>query len=414
MNRPTAEGMTLRSAPGTADTGARLGMALLGYMLAVTIFVTLVPFRFEWPSEWRVLVSGGRADIVANVLLFIPLGFLYCLSAPVSRPRSILHVVAAGLIASAMIETLQLFEPQRRAALSDVVANAAGAWLGAVVFDRLARSLRPRDHLLGWLALELPLMGLIYLLIPLLWVSSISSNDDPWRAAVTLSIGLFGAILLGGMQRHYFGPARASDAAETGVFAAIWLLAGTFPLLAWHPIHVIGAAVFTGMLCWWLGRRRVSGSGNRRFEVPLLKVAARAYAVYLVMAILVPLRAGTEPWTLFLWFQSHADHRNEILRLLELVAAFTLVGYMNVEFRGRDVMLYKEALPRLLGWGLGLAFAAQVARGFQPGYGASVAAGGILVAATLYGGWLYHLQRAHVMRLLSASGADDHSLVTKR
>src|SRR4051812_4240338 len=63
--------------PAPADTGGRLAMALLAYVALITTVVTLLPFEFTLPTEPRVILSGGLFDIVANVGLFVPLGFLY-------------------------------------------------------------------------------------------------------------------------------------------------------------------------------------------------------------------------------------------------------------------------------------------------------------------------------------------------
>lgn len=59
--------------------------------------------------------------------LFVPLGFLYAVSRPGSaiRPGRIL---AIALMASAAIESVQLFEVTRYASLSDVLANGAGGY----------------------------------------------------------------------------------------------------------------------------------------------------------------------------------------------------------------------------------------------------------------------------------------------
>ncbi|HYH42861.1 MAG TPA: VanZ family protein, partial [Burkholderiales bacterium] len=100
----------VESTRGVPDTRARLGFALLAYMLAVTFIVTLLPFRFAWPAEWRVLLFGSPLDIFANVLLFVPLGFLFRLARPHAKSRTLLAAVAAGALASAAIETIQFFE----------------------------------------------------------------------------------------------------------------------------------------------------------------------------------------------------------------------------------------------------------------------------------------------------------------
>ena len=79
---------------------------------------------------------------------------------------------------------------------------------------------------------------------------------------------------------------------------------------------------------------------------------------------------------------------------------------MVAEFRGRIVPSYRRALPRLLSWGSTAALLGEGVRGFHAGHGASVARGVVLLTAALYGGWLYYLQRAHVMRLIAEPSAD--------
>ncbi len=370
-------------------------------MLAVTLIITLLPFDFAWPDEWRVLDVLEPVDFVANVLLFIPLGFFYALARDHHRP-SPLHVLILGALTSTAIESAQLFEAARTTAVFDVVANAAGAWLGALAYGRVARSPRVGGRLLGWLALELPLMGLIYLIVPLLWINSLASRGEVVRALTVVLLGVFGASVLGGIQRYYFVTARSADAGRTALFAALWFLAGVFVSLPFRPIQMAIGATAVAALTWWQGRRTVRGIDyNRRFEVPVLKGASPAYAAYLALIVLAPLDAGVSQWTLHLGFPTGASEQIEILRMLELVAAFTLLGYMVAEIRGRSLARYSDAVPRLLFWAVVAACVAEASGGFQEDHGASLARGALLIAAALYGGQLYYLQRAHVMRLLS-------------
>ena len=383
------------------DTGARLGAALLAYMLGVTLMITLLPFRFDWPSEWRVVYVVEPTDVVANILLFVPLGFFYRFMLHGAKP-SALHVLVLGAIASAAIEATQLFEETRICSPVDVVANALGAGIGAIGARRVASSSKVDGRLVGWLALELPLMGLVYLLVPLLWINSLAAGGDAMRSITVLLLGLFGANVLGGIQRHYFLTARSSDARRTAFFAALWFLAGAFYALRTRPVEIMFGAAAVAVLTWWLGRRDVRGvEYNRRFEVPVLKSGAPAYAVYLALITLAPLGRGIGEWSVHAGFAPSTAEQIEILRLLELVAAFTLAGYMVAEFRGRVIASYRAALARLLAWGAALVIALETTRGFEAGAGASLARGSVLVAAALYGGWLYYLQRAHVMRLLA-------------
>jgi VanZ family protein len=387
--------------PRTADTGTRLGYALLGYMLGVALIITLLPFNFRRPDEWRMMLGGDPVDVVANVLLFIPLGFFYRFAQP-ARAHSALWVLALGALVSAAIETAQLFEAVRNASPLDVAANATGAWLGALAADRVASGGKAGGRLVGWLVLELPLMGLVYLLVPLLWIDALSPAAQAARGAMAPLLAAFGALLLGGMQRHYFAPAGTSVPHRTAAFASLWFIAGAFPALAARPGNVVIGALGAGALCWWYGRRAPGApASNRRFEASLLKLAAPFYAVYLVLVAIAPLRDGIAAWTLYTGFPDAASAQIEIVRLLELVAAFTLVGYMVAEFGGRALPRYLDAVPRLLAWAAALACALEALWGFRAGHGASLARGGLVAAAALYGGWLYYLQREHVVRLLA-------------
>lgn len=394
----------LRTRP---DTGARLGFALLAYMLAVTLITTLLPFRFEWPSEWRLLLSGEPVDTVANVLLFVPLGFLFRLTRPDARSMPTLTAAAAGALLSTAIEAAQLFEAVRNSSLVDIAANTLGAAVGAFAFQRVIAMPRVNGRLVGRLALELPLMGLVFLLVPLLWIDSLASQGERARILTALMLGLFGAMLLGGMQRAYFGPARAVKARHTALFAGAWFLAGAFPVFPWRPLELLCGAVAIMLVCGGIGALRQNHAANRRFEVPLLKRAAPLYGAYVALIVFFPLHGHVGDWHLAIGFPEATSAQVEILRVLEIAAAFTLVGYMVAEFRGRSVSRYLDAIPRLAGWGVALTLLVEAIRGYDATQGASIARGALTLAAAMYGGWLYYLQRAHVINVLAeVSGRD--------
>ena len=383
------------------NTGARLGLALFAYMFGVTLIITLMPFRFEWPSGSRILLTGEPLEVAANVLLFVPLGFFYALAQP-AHGRSALRVLLLGAAGSLAIETMQYFEPMRTPSPLDVATNAAGAWLGAIAAHRVVRAQAIEGRIVGWLALQLPLMGLVYLLVPLLWANALSSGDEPSRMILAPLLAVFGAVLLGGMQRHYFAPALGTAPHTTAGLAALWFIAGAFPALAGTPVLVAGGAALAGAVCWLRGRAPPGVSpGNRRFEASLLGTAAPMYAAYLALLIALPLRRELAEWTLNLAFTDAAVSQREILRFLEMVAACTLTGYMLAELRGRVVARYRDAVPRLLMWSVVFACLVEGLWGFRAEHGASIARAALMVAAWLYGGWLYYLQRAHIVRLLA-------------
>jgi glycopeptide antibiotics resistance protein len=57
-----------------------LGYALLTYMTLVIAAITLIPFEFKIPVRIHISLHGTVADVLANVVLFIPLGFLFQLA----------------------------------------------------------------------------------------------------------------------------------------------------------------------------------------------------------------------------------------------------------------------------------------------------------------------------------------------
>ncbi len=121
-----------------------LGWLALAYT-AFVIYGSLVPLNFR-PQPWTTAVAtfrdirylalgiGSRADWVSNILLFIPLTFLWSgtwwsrrlwwslLTAPL--------VIAVAVTLSFAIEFTQLFFPPRTVSINDLIAESLGAVLG--------------------------------------------------------------------------------------------------------------------------------------------------------------------------------------------------------------------------------------------------------------------------------------------
>lgn len=80
----------------------------------------------------------GTSDMVVNVLLFVPLGFV------LGRAGMRLSIVlGVGLLLSGGIEALQFFLPGRAPTLRDVLTNALGCGLGGLVAIHLHEWLAP-------------------------------------------------------------------------------------------------------------------------------------------------------------------------------------------------------------------------------------------------------------------------------
>jgi len=90
------------------------------------------PFAFLTAPFPRTLV---RFDVVTNVIGYVPLGFLAVLAAyPRLRAgKALAWGIGCSLVFSFVLESLQLYLPSRSASNVDLIANAAGGGVGALL-----------------------------------------------------------------------------------------------------------------------------------------------------------------------------------------------------------------------------------------------------------------------------------------
>jgi len=136
---------------------------LLGYAL-VLVLLTLTPSSDENPvrqswiplqSTWPTLVNlagvlrhpeylefldtGGLVQIVGNLLLFIPFGWVVPRVFPQLKPT--LRLIGIAALISLAIELVQLFVVAgRMASIDDVILNAASSWIGLRTTDAFWRA----------------------------------------------------------------------------------------------------------------------------------------------------------------------------------------------------------------------------------------------------------------------------------
>ena len=389
-----------------------LGSAMLAYMLGTVLVITLAPFRFAVPQHFWVTLIGPPLDVVANIALFIPLGFLYRLS----RPGRVLRVFGLGMLLSAGIECAQMFEVERYPSLLDVLANGSGAWLGAVLHRHLKRGVQIDASTVGRFALELPLTGLVYLLVPLLWLGSAAVGGEAARLLSPLLLGLFGASLLASMQRHHFGPAGLLSPQGMARIAVGWFGIGLLPALLLLGVPLMLVAVGAALLFFFVVRQAsqpIPAGSDRRFELRALRAAAGFYMGYLLLIALLPLHGeAVRGFQLGLAADAGQMSKTEIIRLLETMTAFTVLGYMLAELRGRLEQSFRHAAGWVLLVSALVAGMTELLRGWGPAADGTSALRFILaLAAGLYGGWLYHLQRDQIRELLAAEAGYPHRAI---
>jgi glycopeptide antibiotics resistance protein len=138
----------------------RLLFAALGYFVFV-VYGSLVPLHFRpvplddaWERFEAIpylnLGIASRADWVANILLFVPLAFLWLgvlwpHRGRFARTLASCIVLAACAASSLVIEFTQVFFPPRTVSMNDLVAESLGAIVGIVLWWTTGQ------RIVGWL-----------------------------------------------------------------------------------------------------------------------------------------------------------------------------------------------------------------------------------------------------------------------
>jgi len=379
-------------------TGTRLTLALLGYFVLLTAVITLSPFDFS-VRRFRISMAVVPSDVVANIALFFPLGFLgRGLTGPGGRGNR--RVVWIAAVCSLLIETAQLFLRRRYAGPIDVVSNTAGAWIGVLVRDRIERWALWHPRLVGRVGLDVPLVGVLYLLVPQLWLSSVGLIEDPRRSVTTLLLGCAGSIVLVALHRHRWQNGIRVATHVVPPLAVLWFVTGALPAATASPgtFAAIGVAV-AGMTAWML--RRSHASSETRFEVATLRRFVPVFALYLIVASLWPPFRGLTPWHGAVLFENRLNGATvvDVLLLLEQVGGFTLLGYAVAEWRGRLELSLASDLPPLVVAAAVCALGLETVQGVTSGPGASLMRAALATSGTAYGVAVYHLARQHVRAL---------------
>ncbi len=248
------------------------------------------------------------------------------------------------------------------------------------------------QRLMGRLMLDLPLMGVTYLLLPLLWLDGLGAAGDPGRAWLALPVALAGALTLAAVARTVPAAATSAIGRNVVIAALAWFAIGSVPALRTNPaVVVVGAlAVVCGAsLGQWAWHRAVQR--DRRLEPQVVRVLVPLLGAYLIGLSLHP---GS------LAIDGGGDARVGILRWLEHVAALASLGYLLAEWRGRGgepefVAVIKPALATGVAWVVVVAVSGGTA---LPG------AGLLALAAGGFGATLYRRQRDHIIALSESIG----------
>lgn len=406
MDSPT------RTTPLTpAITSARLARAVLGYLTLNIAIITLAPFRFALSPVNGLTSIFGMRDALLNIVLFLPLGFVFQLSRPRREEARWLTAFGAGLLVSGLIETAQVFAPGRYPSVSDLGTNALGAsigaWMAALAVQRADESRTVRAF-----ALDLPLVGLTYLLLPVLWLTGLSASEG---AIWALLLPLISAAWIMGSVHASYGSTVPTEAERDRVMrlgsgGALFLVVGVAPAALTHPqLLLAGALLFAAFVAlrlmapaaWTVGRMP-DGSISRRFEGPTLRVALAPLLCFVLALSLSPVSGAFDAWqgTWALTPARDVPTDAALYRAMAILAAYTAIGYGIAATNGRRVESLRGLALRALGLSLALAAPIEWLRGWGDSTAASATMLVMTSTASVIGAGIYQLQLRHIQTLL--------------
>lgn len=394
-----------------SPTSARLARVVLGYLTLNIAVITLAPFRFAAsPVNGLTSVFGVR-DALLNIVLFLPLGFVYQLSrADRERARWAL-AFGAGLALSALIESAQVFAPGRYPSVSDLGTNALGAALGAWVAS-LAVQRAEGARTVRAFALDLPLVGLTYLLLPVLWLTGLSAREG---ASFALLLPLISAAwIMASVHASYAtsDPASPNDhrVLRLGTGGTLFLVVGLAPaaqgnrsLLVWGAL-LFGASIMIRLMApaaWTVGRT-ADGSISRRFEGPTLRMALAPLICFAIVLSVWPISGPFDGWngTWALTSGGGVPSDAAIYRAMAVLASYTAIGYGIAATHGRRIESLRGLAWRAFGWAIAVALPVEWLRGWGATTAASATMLGMTSVAAVLGAGIYQLQLRQIQTLL--------------
>jgi glycopeptide antibiotics resistance protein len=391
---------SLPPAPATpqrhGQSTRRLAWGVLAYVLCVASVAVLIPFQLRFPAAIRLNYQVLPVDVAQNLVLLFPAGFLYRLTRRTDTDPRCLHALALGVGVSFLLEAAQILVAGRNPSPVDVVVNGGGAWLGAYVQRRMGRRLASTAP---WaLGLELPLLAVLFMLVPLLLVNSLV-QIHPQRWWVTLPLAPFAALIAGSLFRHRLAQLSQLSALRYSLIVGAGFALGVLPGLLMAPWWGTLCAGTSGALTWLLIRAGADAH-DRRFEADTVRRALPCFGIYLAAL-------STFPWN-HLPFVQGLDLSKEwttrylVLTHVEGLTALTLLGYMLSELQARATVSDAQSVMRAALYATPVCLLFELARSSDLALGARGGSALLLVLAAAAGAAI-HRGQLHVARELRRS-----------
>ena len=295
MESRKSPGMSVgRRADHSHQASASSYRIAVGLLLVLITYGSLYPltWNFEQPQDFIFYGPVGMSDLVENIVLFLPLGWLLAWHYHGRRRQWVIFGTwfLIALVVASVLQWLQKYLP-RTPAFSDIVFNMVGYvtgwWAGLLSVHSLNRvmlrhqGLRAADRF-ALLMVILWLVAELFPLIPTLDVSSVAANvkslwqQDPWqpgRMLMHLGMTVMGLDALAHLARSVSGGHLSRLLAGLASFV---VLTGKFVVISQSPGLAVVVGILGGGLLWLVIDQ---AQENQRF-VLLLLIAMASYLVY--------------------------------------------------------------------------------------------------------------------------------------
>jgi hypothetical protein len=235
-----------------------------------------------------------------------------------------------------------------------------------------------------------------------MWLNGLATGEEQARLWLLLLLGIMGAGVISSVYVHRFKPAARIGYTKLTVLTMSWFFLCSLPQLIIFPLKIVSFGTAVVLFVQILAR--IIRAGNRhdkRFEIPTVKKLLPVYMIYLLLVAAWPTTISAGQWQHNIIFEELVFKERIVFtfRFIEFIAAFTLLGYMIAEIRGRK----NEAIKKTLGWTFFISAAAaifiEVLKTYPALNGINILSIIIIISACLYGAAIYSLQLAAIERL---------------
>ena len=368
-----------------------LGAALLFYILVVTLLFTLAPYDYSFTNlnSFNDFFNWELKDSIKNIILFIPIGFLLFPILP--ERKTYIYATLFGFLFSSFIEFNQIFIPTRSPGLNDIVTNSTGALIGCLGHQYVKKYVQARSERL--LHLGISVMNIVFLIIPLLWLSSFAAGYDVNRLWLLFLLGIVGAILVSEIYIYRIPDKSFFYLILFSLLLSTWYLVSVFPALVKYPKRIIFFLIFINIFFFLRSKYGFIVKKEKRFELKTLNKIIPLFILYILLLNQWPLSIP-EPSFQFSWLTDYKLQRHyslSIYRYVEYFTAFAMVGYLLSQYINRSKNHLNKS-RRFLKWLFILTIFLEIPRGFHPGYSATMENVIVSFAWGIFGAGIYLMQ----------------------